>query len=135
MSDDGALELPPGRGPVDDETVGFAIELVERSGVAAELDAALAKPTGRRRSISVQAVLVALLCLAIDDRPLLLSAVTDLLYRRLSPRSRQRLSIHGTACDRGSFLARYRCVRYCFHAICSQVDPSGLAKRPRGKAK
>jgi hypothetical protein len=122
------LDLPPQGAVIDDTTIDFAITIIERSGVAATAEEALRKPTGRPRSVRVLAVLVALLVLALDDRPLHLSAVTDLLYQRLSPRSRGRLGIRGTAGDRKSFLARYRCVRYCFHAICSQVDPSGLAK-------
>jgi len=113
---------------VDDATVAFAIDLVERSGVAASVEEALRKTTGRKRSVSVLAVLVGLLVLAMDDRPLLLTSVTQLLYRRLSEGSQARLSVGGTVEGRGAFLAAYRCVRYCFHAICSTVDPSLLPK-------
>jgi hypothetical protein len=125
------LQLPPPAGPVDDATVTLAIELLDRAGVAATAEAALAKPTGRPRSVPVQAVLVALLLLATDDRPLLLTNVTDLLYRRLSETSQQRLGISGRAPDGKPFLARYRCVRYCFAALCSTMDPSPLPKNRR----
>ncbi len=128
MNEPGGLELPPSGAMVNDEAVSFAITVIERSGAATRLENALAKSTGRERSVSVQALLVALLCLAMDDRPLLLTSVTDVLYRRLSARARALLSITGTVTDRRGFLARYRCVRYCFHAICSTVDPSPLRK-------
>lgn len=128
MSGPGGLELPPSGAMVDDEAVDFAITVIERSGVATRLEDALEKSTGRTRSVSVLAVLVALLCLAIDDRPLLLTSVTDVLYRRLSARARALLSITGTVTDRRGFLAAYRRVRYCFHAMCSTVDPSPLPK-------
>jgi hypothetical protein len=113
---------------VDDEAVDFAITVIERSEMATRLEDALHKTTGRKRSVSVLAVLVGLLVLALDDRPLLLTSVTDVLHRRLSQRARTRLSISGTAADTKAFLAAYRRVRYCFHAICSVVDPSPLPK-------
>lgn len=122
------LDLPGTGALVEEATVSFAIELVERSGVAARVEAALVKETGRPRGVSVLSVLVGLLVLAMDDRALLLTSLTDLLYRRLTEASRAALSIRATAADRASFLARYRRVRYCFHAICSTVDPSGLVK-------
>lgn len=128
MSRPGGLELPPSGTMIDDEAVDFAITVIERSEMATRLEDALEKTTGRKRSVSVLAVLVGLLVLAMDDRPLLLTSVTDVLHRRMSERARTRLSITGTAADSKAFLARYRCVRYCFHAICSVVDPSPLPK-------
>ncbi len=128
MSRPGGLELPPSGTMVDDDAVDFAITVIARSEMATRLEDALEKTTGRKRSVSVLAVLVGLLVLALDDRPLLLTSVTDVLHRRLSERARTRLSISGTAADAKAFLARYRCVRYCFHAICSVVDPSPLPK-------
>jgi len=124
----GGVELPASDAAVADDAVCLAIELVERSGVAASVEDALRTTTGRKRSVSVLAVLVALVVLAMDDRPLLLNSVTDVLFRRLPERHRARLSITATAPDRRSFLAAYRRVRYCFHAICSTVDPSPLPK-------
>jgi hypothetical protein len=63
------LDLPAASG-VSDETAAFAATLVDRSGQAAVIEAALASPTGRRRPLPVRAVLAALACLALDDRPL-----------------------------------------------------------------
>src|SRR5260370_1072518 len=66
--------------------------------------------------------------LAIDDGRLHRPGVTERLFRRLSPASRARLGIPGTARDQRNFLAAYRRVRYCFPLICSTADPSGLPK-------
>src|SRR5258706_10970 len=128
LSMDGrGLEIPEPASLLDEETVAFAADLIDRSAVAGQAEAALARPTGRRRSLPVRAVLAALLLLAIDDRPLHLTRVTELLFRRLSPASRALLGITGTAPDQRNFLAAYRRVRYCFHLICSTADPSRLA--------
>ena len=56
-----------------------------RLGVAERLEALVAKATGRPRELKVRAVLVALLVLALDDRPLHLKAATRLLFCRLPP--------------------------------------------------
>ena len=57
------------------------------------IEAALAHRTGRPRPLPVRAVLTALLCLALDDRPLFLTDATRLLfcqYRGTSRRLRRR---------------------------------------------
>jgi hypothetical protein len=122
------LEIPRRATLLDEETVAFAAALIDRSAVAEHAEAALARRTGRPRSLPARAVLAALLLLAMDDRPLHLTRVTDLLFRRLSPASRALLSVTGTAPDQRHFLAAYRRVRYCFHLICSAADPSALPK-------
>jgi hypothetical protein len=122
------LDIPEPSRLLDEETVIFAAALIDRSAAADQAEAALARRTGRRRSLPVRAVLAALLLLAMGDRPLHLTRVTDLLFRRLSPASRALLGITGTAPDRRAFLAAYRRVRYCFHLICSAADPSPLPK-------
>jgi hypothetical protein len=122
------LDIPEPSRLLDEETVVFAAALIDRSAAADQAEAALARRTGRRRSLPVRAVLAALLLLAMDDRPLHLTRVTELLFRRLSPASRALLGITGTAPDRRAFLAAYRRVRYCFHLICSAGDPSPLPK-------
>ncbi len=102
-----------------------------RSGKAPVIEAALARPTGRRRPLPARAVLTALLCLALDDRPLFLTEATRLLFCQLSDASRALLGVPGTATTRRAFLAAYRRVRYCFHAILSVMDPSALPKNRR----
>ena len=129
--DGGGLEIPgPGSSP-DEQAVAFAAELIDRSGKAPVIEAALAHRTGRRRPLPVRAVLTALLCLALDDRPLFLTDAARLLFCQLSPASRRLLGVPGTAATERAFLAAYRRVRYCFGAICSAMDPSPLPKNRR----
>jgi hypothetical protein len=128
----GGLSLPPaGAGASDDEMVAFAAALIDRSGKVPEVEAALAKATGRHRALPARAVLAALLCLALDDRPLLLTEATRLLFRQISETSRRLLGVPGTAAGRRAFLAAYRRLRYCFHAILAVMDPSPLPKNRR----
>ena len=125
------LALPPAGGGVSDQTVAFAAELIDRSGKAPVIEAALAHATGRPRPLPVRAVLTALLCLALDDRPLFLTEATGLLFCELSGASRALLGVPGTAATQRAFLAAYRRVRYCFHRICGVADPSPLPKNRR----
>jgi hypothetical protein len=129
--DGGGLDIPgPGSAP-GEETVTFAAELIDRSGKAPAIEAALAHRTGRPRPLPVRAVLAALLCLALDDRPLFLTEVTRLLFCQLPPACRRLLGVPGTATTERAFKAAYRRVRYCFHAILSIADPSALPKNRR----
>jgi hypothetical protein len=121
----------PAAGGVSDETVTFAAELIDRSGKAPVIEAALAHAAGRPRPLPVRAVLAALLCLALDDRPLFLTEATRLLFAQLSDASRALLGVTGTAGTQRAFLAAYRRVRYCFHQILKVADPSALPKNRR----
>ena len=126
----GGLDIPgPGSAP-DHTIVAFAAEL-DRSGQAPVIEAALAHRTGRPRPLPVRAVLAALLCLALDDRPLFLTDATRLLFCQLPEASRRLLGVPGTAATQRAFKAAYRRVRYCFHAITSAADPSALPKNRR----
>ena len=73
----------------------------------------------------------ALLCLALDDRPLFLTEATRILFQQLSPASRALLGVPGTAATEQAYKAAYRRVRYCFAAIGSVMDPSPLPKNRR----
>ncbi len=129
--DGGGLEVPgPGSAP-DEDTAAFAAELTDRSGKAPVIEAALAHRTGRRRPLPVRAVLTALLCLALEDRPLFLTEVTRLLFCQLPPASRRLPGVPGTATTERAFKAAYRRVRYCFHQILKVADPSPLPKNRR----
>jgi len=125
------LALPPAGGGVSDATAGFAAELIDRSGTAPVIEAALAHATGRPRPLPARAVLTALLCLVLDDRPLFLTEATRLLFCELSKASRRLLGVPGTVSGDRAFLAAYRRVRYCFRQICSVMDPSPLPKNRR----
>jgi hypothetical protein len=125
------LTLPPAGGGVSDETAAFAAGLTGRSGKAPVIEAALAHRTGRPRPLPVRAVLAALACLALDDRPLFLAEATRLLFCQLSETSRGLLGVPGTVTTERAFLAACRRVRYCFGAACPVMDPSALPKNRR----
>jgi hypothetical protein len=125
------LTLPPAGGGISDQTVAFAAELIDRSGKAPVIEAALAHGTGRPRPLPVRAVLTALLCPALDDRPLFLTGTTRLLFQQLPETSRRLLGVPGTATAERAFKAACRRVRYCFGAIGSVMDPSPLPKNRR----
>jgi hypothetical protein len=119
-----------------EEAIAFCTEVIDACGVAERLEALLERRTGRPRELKVRAVLVALLLLALDDRPLHLKAATKLLFCRLPETWRQRLGTGGTATAKNAgtamtkkaFLARYRQVRYLFHLALSVIDPSAEVK-------
>ncbi len=108
--------------------MAFAAELIDRSGKAPVIEAALAHRTGRPRPLPVRAVLTALLCLALDDRPLFLTEATRLLFCQLPATSRALLGVTGTAATQRAFLAAYRRVRYCFRPICPWRTPRRCRK-------
>ena len=127
----GGLTVPAASGGISDETVAFAAGLIDRSGKAPVIEAALAHRTGRPRPLPVRAVLTALLCLALQDRPLFLTDATRLLFCQISGTSRRMLGVTGAITTQRAFLAAYRRVRYCFGAIRSVMDPSALPKNRR----
>ncbi len=119
---------------IADEDVARCAALIERSGLATWLEEELCRRhqrPGRPRALHVHALLVALLLLATDDRALHLSAVTEVLFSRLTTHARATLRVKGEVSDRRSFLARYRQVRYLFASVASVLDPSGLVKNRR----
>jgi hypothetical protein len=118
------VKIPQVSSVLTDETIGFVISVIDSSGVSERIEALLHKETGRPRTLKVRALLVALLLLAIDDRPLHLKAATRLLFSRLPSSWRVQLGVKGSAETKKSFLARYRQVRYLFHLAISVIDPS-----------
>src|SRR6266704_477311 len=129
--DGGGLDIPGPGSAVDEQAVAFAAELIDRSGKAPVIEAALARRTGRRRPLPVGAVSIKIQCLALSERPLFLTEATRLLFSQLSPASRRLLAVPGTATTRRAFLAAYRRVRYCFGQIIKAADPSALPKNRR----
>jgi hypothetical protein len=107
-----------------DEAISFCTAVIDRSGVASRIEDLLTKKTGRPRQMKVRAILVALLLLALDDRPLHIKAATKLLFCKLPGPSQARLGITGGATGKKASLARYRQARYLFHLALSVVDPS-----------
>lgn len=118
--------VPGGSGPTD-EQISFCAGVIDEAGVAERLEALLATATGRPRTLSVRALLVALFVLAIDDRPLHLSAATRLLFCTLSQKSRSLLEVGDEeATTTRAFLAAYRRVRYLFVRVRAVCDPGLL---------
>ncbi len=89
--------IPAVTSHLSDEAISFAIDVIDASKVAERLEAHLVRHTGRRRTLSVRALLVALLLLALDDRPLHLKAATRLLFCTLSSSWRNALGVVGEA--------------------------------------
>jgi hypothetical protein len=116
--------IPPVASVLTEEEITFATEIVDSSKVAGYLESLLVRQTGRPRRLPLRALLVALLLLALDERPLHLKAATKLLFCDLPAHWRHRLGVCGEAGTRKSFLARYRQVRYLFHLALSVMDPS-----------
>ena len=125
------LDIPQPSTLPGDQAVAFAAGLIDRSGTAPVIEAALAHKTGRPRPLPVRAVLTALSCLALDDRPLFLTEVTRLLFGQLPGASRVLLGVTGTIPTQRAFQAAYRRVRYCFGQILKVADPSALPKNRR----
>ena len=125
------LDIPQPSTLPGDQAVAFAAGLTGRSGTAPVIEAALAHKTGRPRPLPVRAVLIALLCLALDDRPLFLTEVTRLLFGQLPGASRVLPGVTGTIPAQRAFQAAYRRVRYCFGQILKVADPSALPKNRR----
>jgi hypothetical protein len=117
-------EIPAVTSVLTDEAVDFAIAVIDSSGVPQYLESLLVRRTGRRRSIPLRALLVALYLLASDGRALHLKSATRLLFARLPPHWREVLSVTGEAATTKALLARYRQVRYLFHLALSVIDPS-----------
>jgi hypothetical protein len=111
-----------------DEAISFCTAVIDSSGVASRIEALLVKKTGRPRQMKVRAILVALLLLALDDRPLHIKAATQLLFCKIPASWRDRLGINGDANSRKALLARYRQARYLFGLVLALVDPSADPK-------
>ena len=80
---------------IPDATVDFVVAMLKSCDGVTTLEKSLTRNTGRPRSISPTAILAALLLLAMDDRPLYLTRVVELLYFRISSASRVMLDVKG----------------------------------------
>ena len=121
-------QVPVFTSALSEEAISFCTGVIDNSGVAEQLEHLLKRATGRPRALKVRSLLVALLLLATDDRPLHLKAAAKLLFWRLPTAWRARLGISGDASGRKAFLARYHQVRYLFHLVLSVIDPSAEPK-------
>lgn len=122
--------VPSPSAPTDDQ-IRFCAHQIDESKVAERIEAQLRTRTGRPRTLTVRAILVALYVLALDDRPLHLWRVTILLFCQLSDASRALLGVGEEAQSTLALLAAYRRVRYLFHRMVAPMDPSGAPKNRR----
>jgi hypothetical protein len=124
--DDCGLVLPPTAPKVDDETVDFALALIEAAGVVETVEARLKSCADGE--LSVRALFVAFVIMAVEARPMLLSVATGVLFYRLGDRARATLGLTSAPAGRKGFLACYRKVRFLFHALTETMDPSTWPK-------
>ncbi len=126
------------RGSVSDDFVRWAAEMIDTSGIEAELlrwrEEDRAGPGGRPERFPLRALLVCLAVCVLSGEPPHLTRVCDVMFRRLSPSMRAELDIPDPPedDDRLGWKAAYRCVRHRFRtAFCGVIDPSWLPKNRR----
>jgi hypothetical protein len=87
------------RGPVDDDTVEQALNLIDRSSIVGRLGAWRKEdnggrhPGGRNTNIPDRSILALFVLAAIDNTPLLVSAIENMINHRLSDRALELLNI------------------------------------------
>jgi hypothetical protein len=140
-SDDSAT--PPGPrlrsvvGQISDEVVGEVLAMVDASLLVPVIEEWREKdrrgPGGRPETFPVRTFLVALLLCAGTDHPLLATAMTDVLFRRISAAMRHELGVPTPPAEGNlrAGMAAYRTVRTRLHGLLSLMDPSPTPKNRR----
>ena len=129
--------IPSAKGVFNYATADLAIELVDKMEVLdriAEWKAEAAKgPGGRPATFSYRALLVALLACALDNQPLLLTQVCDMMFHQLSSKHRAILEIPDPPAkyDTPGWEAKYRNVRSRFADLIDLMDPTDTPKNRR----
>ncbi|MFD0200062.1 MULTISPECIES: hypothetical protein [Saccharothrix] len=95
------------------------------------LDRMRRSPAGRPRTITIEALLVGLLLVAVVDRNVLLTRVNLMLHHRISARSRDRLGVVRRPLTADSLEASYAVVRRLFHTMVAVFDDSPNPKNRR----
>jgi hypothetical protein len=121
-----------------DDSVLFAIEVLDRSGVVLQLEAWRLEERerlghhagGAPERFPAKAVWVAMTLAAIHNLPMLATEFCNILFLRISPAMRQQLGVPEPPAreDRLGCRAVYRCVRTRFHSLLESIDPSDLPK-------
>ncbi|MGW3836355.1 hypothetical protein [Streptomyces microflavus] len=120
------------RRPVPDAEVQEVLAELGDSGLLAEIEPLVHAPTGRRRKLAVQALLLGM-CLAAarNTGTVTLTSVANTLFFTLSDQAREQLGIPRYPDHSQGFEAAYGVVRRLFHRIVKAVDPSPLPKNHR----
>jgi hypothetical protein len=122
---------------LDDAVVRDAVAMVDSSGLVEKIEEWRTEerrgPGGRPETFPLRALLVAMLLCPGTDHPVLATAMTDVLFRRISPTLRHELGVPappGPLDFRGQ-RAIYRSVRTRLHALFALMDPSPTPKNRR----
>ncbi|GGO98778.1 hypothetical protein [Wenjunlia tyrosinilytica] len=117
---------------LNDEEVEPAIEDVDNSSLVALLQEFVHLDRGRPRKLTPRTLLIGLyLSTQITGGKVILELVTDILFFRLSPQMRQRLTVPDYPDHDQGFEAAYAVVRRLFHAMRAAIDPSPLPANKR----
>jgi hypothetical protein len=125
------------KGKLDDGLVLAAIALIDKSPLVATIDAwreaDSGGPGGQPQTFPTRALLVAMVVCGADDRPLLATEFTRVLFREISAARRHDLGIPKPPArgDHQGWDNVYRNVRTRFHALIDLMDPSPLPKNRR----
>jgi len=124
-------------GQIEDEVVRGAIAMIDRSPLVATIeqwrDEARRGPGGRPETFPMRALMVAMVLCPSTDHPVLATAMTDVLFRRISPTMRHELGVPKPPgrLDSRAQLAAYRTVRTRLHGLFDLMDPSSTPKNRR----
>ena len=129
------LRCRPGR--IEDDDVRGVIAMVDRSPLVATIeqwrDEARRGPGGRPETFPMRALLVAMVLGPATDTSVLATAMTDVLFKRISPIMRHELGVPKPPgrLDPQGWLAAYRNVRTRLHGLLDLMDPSPTPKNRR----
>ena len=124
-------------GRIEDEVVRGAIAMIDRSPLVATIeqwrDEARRGPGGRPETFPMRALMVAMVLCPATDHPVLATAMTDVLFTRISPTMRHELGVPKPPgrLDSRAQLAAYRTVRTRLHGLFDLMDPSPTPKNRR----
>lgn len=122
---------------LDDDVVREVMAMVDSAGLLEKIEEWRAEerrgPGGRPETFPMRAMLVAMVLCPGTDHPVLATAMTDVLFRRISPNMRHELGVPTPPgqLDQRAKLAVYRNVRTRLHALLQLMDPSPTPKNRR----
>ena len=131
--DHGWARIREDRVQFSDLRVRRAADFIDTSGIAHELQAMIAKATGRPRLCTVKGLLVGMaLCSRRNaSGAVFFNQVTDILHWAIPDRWRREFGLPDRPDNSDGFEAAYSVVRRLFHTIVTALDPSPLPKNRR----